>query len=288
VPQHAAGDRLAEAVLLRSLADLWTARTGADRRDKLADAGRALELFRTLDEPRGVADALWLCADVHRSDGRHRQDEAMLEEALTVAAAVGYDQGECHALAQIAIIHREHGQHDARRDESVALSLLGLAGGELGRPGSGRAAMLESLTIARDTGDHVQETYCPARLGRLHAALGDPDARPVLHLALARSRADGLTFGAAGALFGLGELALLEGRDHEAVATAPATKILAALGRAHLTCGEPAAAGERWTLAHALFRQIDNPSAAAVVETLMSGAIAGPVNRLGHAPPDRP
>nr|MDT0659021.1 BTAD domain-containing putative transcriptional regulator [Micromonospora sp. DSM 115978] len=303
-----AGDQLGAAVLRRNLADLWTSRPGADPRDKLAAAESALSAFRRLDEPRGVADALWLCADAHRINGRHGAAATLLAEALAIAAAERYELGECHALAQMAIISREQGRYSetltlarrylvlARRmgqgrEESVALTLLGLAHRELGQSDAGRHALRQALAVARQTGDRIQETYSLARLGSLYAVLGDERARPTLAEALDRSHADGLAFGQALALAGLGELALTEGCPGSAIGPLRrATELLgdrrfafvraqafAGLGRAHAGAGDSAAAAEHWSAAIALYRQIGNDTAAGEVATLLSavGAPAG-------------
>ncbi|MBF9129618.1 winged helix-turn-helix domain-containing protein [Plantactinospora sp. S1510] len=295
-----AGERRGEAVLRRNLADLWTSRRGAELREKLDAAEAALRIFRLVGEPRGVADSLWLCADVYRITGRHREAAPLLAEAMSVSAAAGYELGECHALAQRAIISREQGRDDvtrdlahryldlargmgARRDESTALTLLGLTYGELGRPGPGETYLRQAVAVARETGDHVQETYALARLGHLYALDGHPSARHTLETALARSQVDGLAFGEALSLAGLGELELVDGRPARAVALLRRVlqllgeprfhflraRALTVLGHAYASVGDNAAAGMAWSDAYALFRQIDNDAAAARVAALL-------------------
>ncbi|GIG87077.1 AfsR/SARP family transcriptional regulator [Plantactinospora endophytica] len=295
-----AGERRGEAVLLRNLADLWTSRPGADLRDKFDAAEAALGIFRLVDEPRGVADALWLCADVYRVTGRHREAEPLLAEAMSISVAAGYQLGECHALAQRAIISREQGRDEAtrelgqryldlarrmgaRRDESTALTLLGLTYGELDRPEPGQAYLRQAVAVAREIGDQVQETYALARLGALYAVLGHPSARHTLAAALARSQADGLAFGEAISLAGLGELELIDGRPRRAVALLRRVlqllgdsrfhflraRALTVLGHAYASVNDDVAAVSVWSAGYDLFRQIDNEPAAERVAALM-------------------
>ncbi|MEN3608461.1 BTAD domain-containing putative transcriptional regulator [Plantactinospora sp. ZYX-F-223] len=297
-----AGERLGEAVLLRNLADLWTSRPGAELRDKLDAAEAALRIFRLVDEPRGVADALWLCADVYRVTGRHGEAAPLLAEALSISAAAGYQLGECHALAQRAIISREQGRDEvardlghryldlarrmgASRDESTALTLLGLTYGDLDRPEPGQAYLRQAVAVARDTGDEVQETYALARLGQLYAVIGHRSARHTLAVALARSQADGLAFGEAISLIGLGELELIDGRPRRAVALLRRVlqllgearfhfiraRTLTVLGHAYASVDDNPAAASAWSAAYALFRQIDNEPAASRVAELFPG-----------------
>lgn len=312
------GDLLGEAVLLRNLADLWISRRGADPQDRLATAEAALEIFERLGEARGIADSLWLCADTHRINGRHAQASALLAEALTISRENGYRLGECHAVAQMAIISREQGRtEDLRtlaeqylllarelgqgREESVALSLVGLALWGLGQPHQAREPLHQALAVARRIGDRVQETYTLARLGQLYAALGAPQARSTLELALARSRRDGLSFGEALALCGLGELALAKGRPRTAAELLcqavellgglqfafVRAQALTVLGRARAGEGDVTAASAAWSAAYALFRQIDNDGAAGEVASLLT-ALEAPAEPAEPAESERP
>ncbi|GAA3753091.1 BTAD domain-containing putative transcriptional regulator [Plantactinospora mayteni] len=296
-----AGDRLGEAVMLRNLADLWTSRRGAEPQDKLDAAEAALDIFREIGEKRGLADALYLCADVHRSCGRHKQALALATEALSISTSVNYELGECHALAQQAFVVREQGRDAVaremaerylvlarkmafRRDEGMALALLGLIHLELGEPASGKAHLERALAVARETGDRVQETYALARLGQVYVTLDRAVARHMLGVALDRSRTDGLAYGEALALSGIGELELANDRPQHAVASLRRAiqllgelrfpflraRALSTLGKAYAHCGETAAAAAAWATAYELFRQVDNETAAGRVAALLS------------------
>ncbi|MEQ4305155.1 BTAD domain-containing putative transcriptional regulator [Plantactinospora sp. B6F1] len=295
-----AGERRGEAVLLRNLSDLWASRPGALLRDRLDAAETALRIFRQVDEPRGVADALWLCADVHRVTGRHPAAAPLIAEALSISVDVGYQLGECHALAQRAIIAREQGHDEvarelghryldlarrmgARRDESVALTLLGLTYAELDLPEPAQEYLRQAVAVARDPSDEVQETYALARLGQLYAVLGHPAARHTLAVALARSQADALVFGEAISLIGLGELELIDSRPRRAVALLRRVlqllgdarshfiraRTLTVLGHAYASVNDTSSAESAWSAAYALYQQIDNDSAASRLAALL-------------------
>ncbi|MET0495243.1 MAG: BTAD domain-containing putative transcriptional regulator [Actinoplanes sp.] len=297
------GDKLGEGVMLRNRADLWTSRTGGDRADKLLAAGAALEIFRELGETAGAVDALNLCADVLRAVGRHTEARTCLAEALEGASRSGYSLGECHAVANLAIINREQGRHAeglplaerylalagkglGHREQSVALTLvavLALAAGDAGR---GEKSLHEALRISRQAGDLSQEIYTLVRLGHLQVQAGHPDARGSLEEGLARARERGLAFGEALAWAALGELALREGNSYTAVdalaRAAQATddlrytfvraQVLTNLGRAHTMNGDHGEARAVWSAALDLFALIHNRGAVAEVTALLKAS----------------
>jgi DNA-binding SARP family transcriptional activator/tetratricopeptide (TPR) repeat protein len=295
------GDRLGEGVMLRNRADLWTSRTGGDREDKLLAAGAALEIFRELGETAGAVDALNLCADVLRAVGRHTQARAYLAEALEWASRSGYSLGECHAVANLAIINREQGRYaeglplaerylaladggHGHREQSVALTLVAVLALAVGDADRGERSLHEALRISRQAGDLSQEIYTLVRLGHLQVQAGHPDARGSLEEGLARARERGLAFGEALAWAALGELALREGNSHTAVdaltRAAQATgdlrytyvraQVLTNLGRAHTINGDHRDARAAWSAALDLFELIHNRGAVAEVTALLS------------------
>ncbi|GAA1037254.1 hypothetical protein GCM10009557_50250 [Virgisporangium ochraceum] len=260
-----AGDRLDQAVMLRNRADLWIERPGADRNDKVLDARSALELFRDLGEERGLVDALTLCADNWRVFGDHTTAGQLLAEAIDTAARIGYPLGERNSLLQLAIIERERGRpHVAlalaerylalvetgtsRRDHSVALNVVGLICGVVGRVDTAERLFVRALEISRDAGDRAQEAYTLVRLGQLLAPQKRPEARDLLTRALETCRSMGLRFGEAIALHGLGELELAHGHPRRAVrhlerATAMVSDMRSAFLRAVMLTD----LGEAWT-----------------------------------------
>ena len=295
------GDKLGEAVMLRNRADLWTSRAGGDREDKLLAAGAALEIFRELGETAGAVDALNLCADVLRAVGRHTQARTYLAEALEGAGRCGYTLGECHAVANLAIINREQGRYaeglplaerylalankgHGHREQSVALSLVGLLAAAAGQVDRGEESLLEALRISRRAGDLSQEIYTLVRLGHLRVQTGDPEARAGLETGLARARERGLAFGETLAWAALGELELREGNSYTAVEAltraAQATddlrytyvraQVLTNLGRAHAINGDHDEARAAWSAALDLFELIHNRSAVTEVTALLS------------------
>ncbi|MDG4765680.1 BTAD domain-containing putative transcriptional regulator [Solwaraspora sp. WMMD406] len=307
----ATGDRLGTAVMLRNRADLWIARPGADRQDKLRDARSALEIFRELGVDAGACDAWYLCADVHRATGAHRRARQCLDAALTAATRANYLLGECHAVAHLAVVCREQGRPEeaitlaerylalvgqvhGHRERSVALNVIGLVCRDLGQVDRAETAIRSALEISRLAGDPAQETYTLVRLGQLLVRRDPPQAAVVLRDGLARSRAQGLGFGEAVALAGLGELALVEGRTADAIAELTravemlhqlraafvAAQASRTLGQAYHEHGDPAGASRSWTAARELFDQIGNEDAVRQLDRQL-GASTGGVGAAG-------
>jgi DNA-binding SARP family transcriptional activator len=303
------GDRLGQAVMLRNRADLWTDRPGATRSQKLADAEAALALFRELGEERGQVDALNLCADNWRVFGDHTTAGRLLAEAVDTAARIGYPLGECHSLAHLTIIERERGRPEValalaerylalvqegsnRRDHSVALNLVGLLCGVVGRVDSAEKMFVQALEISRDAGDRAQEAYTLVRLGQLLAPQRRPEARDLLLRGLETSRAIGLRFGEAIAMHGLGELELVEGHPRRAVrhlevAAAAAADMrsvylravmLTDLGVARARSGAHRAARQAWATAEDLFHELGNTAGVRRVREAVAG-LPGPSTR---------
>lgn len=297
---RSAGNRRGEAVMLRNLADVWTARPGANRRDKLAWATSAVELLRELDEPAGLADALRLGADVHRNMGRYNRAVAWLTESLAAARTAGHRLGEFYALTSLTIILRDQGRLDIAREyaerhcalareicgpreQSVALSLLAVILRELRDFAGSAGALREALEISRANGDRVQETYDLARLGQTYVRSGDPSARPTIERCLRRSRQLGLTFAEALGLASLGELDLAEGRAERSVdqltrALAAAESLesafvraqtLVTLGHAKRACGALGSAREHWCEARTAYARIGNRPAVEDLDALI-------------------
>jgi DNA-binding SARP family transcriptional activator len=297
-----AGDRLGQAVMLRNRADLWIARPGAHRDQKLVDAREALALFRELGEERGLVDALHLCADVWRAYGDHTTARRLLAEAIDTASRIGYALGERHSITHLAIIERERGHADVAltlaerflalvqdgsnpREYTVALNLVGLLRGVAGRVDAAEEMLTRALAISRDTGDRAQVVYTLVRLGQFLVSQGRPEARGMLEEALDTSRAEGFRFGEAIALHGLGELELAEGRPRRAVRhleravamTADMRAVfvhavtLTDLGEAQARAGAHRAARQAWSRAEGLFQDLDNTTGVRRVREAIAG-----------------
>lgn len=153
------GDRWGEAHAHRSLARAW--REAGDVPRALAHATLATGMYRSLDSPADVADALEL-------QGRYETDLGRLDEARQACSAAldlyrrnGNIEGEATALDGLGHIEQRAGRPElAVRHYERALALF-----------DGRHAY------------HLAETF--DRLAECRASLGDARARPAWEAALA-------------------------------------------------------------------------------------------------------
>lgn len=305
-----AGDRLGEAVVLRNLASLWTAKPGASREQRRGYAEAALAGFRRHGERGGEADALCLRGDSYRIGGDYPAALASLREAVTVAESVGHRVGELHAWQQICGIHREQGDYrtaagyaekcvalaqelDSSRDLGVSLMLLGIIRREQGEVADSESCLRRGIAVCAAAGDQAQVAYLYAHLGQLHARYGHPAARRTLERAEQLSRDRSLMFGLAMAVHGLGEVDCADGRyDHAAGRLTEAADLwrrsgyrfalartLKRLGTAQDATGDRAAAEAAWREARQLYLELDNPAEADELAALL--ARAGPTAAPG-------
>lgn len=290
----AAGDRLGEAVMHRNLAGLYSSRPGSTIDAKLSHARAALRLFRQVGHRPGEADALYLCATVHRTRGRNPAAVRLLEASRRVAEAAGYRLGELHVWQELSIVRRQQGRAgqalaDAERalriarelgsarDQSVALGIIGIVHRDRSDRIRAEAALAEAVAIATRTGDSLQLAFLYGHLGALYVDSGDPAARPVLERGLLLSSTCGSVFGRALALLALGRLDLSTGEPARAAArleeaatlyrqsqnSYAEAKALAGLARALAALGERGRAEEVSCAAAHLFRQLGNEAEAA-------------------------
>ena len=129
----------------------------------------ALELSRTLGDPRGVAEALTGLALVRRTRGDYRDAEALFQEALSVYDDLGDEEASARTVDRFAIALTLAGDADRARAlfersledfrrlgdaTGIALGLHGLVFAR--RPGNDLLALAqinESLDILRGLGD---------------------------------------------------------------------------------------------------------------------------------------
>jgi DNA-binding SARP family transcriptional activator len=301
-----AGNRRGEAVVLRNLASLWTAKPGASREQRREYAEAALAGFREYGEHGGEADALCLCGDSYRVGGDHRAALAALREAVAVAGRAGHRAGELHAWQQICGIHRERGDYQtaagyaqrcvalsqklgSSRDLGVSLMLLGIVRREQGEASDSESCFRRGIAVCTEAGDQAQVAYLYAHLGQLHARYGHPAARRTLERAEQLSRDRSLMFGLAMAVHGLGEVDCADGRyDHAAGRLAEAAvlwrrsgyrfalaRTLKRLGSAHAATGDRDAAERAWREARELYLELDNPSEVDELAALLAGGAGG-------------
>lgn len=284
-----AGDELGQAVMARNLAGLYSSKPGSSVEEKLAHAELALRLFRRTEESHGEADALYLCATVHRTLGRSAEADRCVAASLRIARRTGYRLGELHAWQLSAILRRQQGRADnaltaafralsiadelpSSRERSVMLGLIGVLHRERSDWRRAEAALVESIKVAEETGDPVQLAFVSGHLGAVYVDSGDPRARRVLARGLALSSACRSVFGQALALHALGRLELRDGHPRRAVArlTDAATlyrqaqnryaeaKALAGLAEAWSAAADPARALVAGRSAVEIYRRLGN------------------------------
>jgi len=259
-----AGDELGLAVMLRNLADLYSSKPGSDLEVKLARAEEALSLFRGIGQPLGEADALYLCASVHRTRGGQEAATACLAASHRIARTAGYRLGELHVWQLLAILRRQQGRFEhaladaeqalaiaqelgSSRDQSVTLGLIGVIHRDRDEPARAQAALLDAIAIAERTADPLQMAFLHGHLGSVYATTGHADARRVLERGLALSETCRSVFGQALA------------QD--------------ALGRLDLSAGDPGRAVARLTEAAALYRQAQNRYSEAKILVALAEAL---------------
>ena len=161
-----------------------------DRSEQLCQD--ALELFRSLDDARGVAEAQTGLALVRRARGDYTEAGRLFREALTAYESLGEEAGIARALDRLALHFVVTGEDDRARPfferslvlfrhlgdaHGIASSLYGLAvtrsaGAEI----PARAQAVESLDILRAAGDRRTFAKVLWNLADIDADLGDVDA----------------------------------------------------------------------------------------------------------------
>ncbi|HTI27181.1 MAG TPA: tetratricopeptide repeat protein [Kutzneria sp.] len=160
-------DALQQANTHRMLAAAWEQR--GDDRVAREHTGRALALYRTLDEPVWEADAVnsmgWYAARLGEFDDARKH----CEQALVMQRRNGYRDGEAAALDSLGFIAHRTGRHAASVDyyeqsltifrdvgntmyAAVALDGIGHPFVALGRRGDARAAWGEALLLFKEQG----------------------------------------------------------------------------------------------------------------------------------------
>ncbi|MGW3348799.1 AfsR/SARP family transcriptional regulator [Nonomuraea rubra] len=285
------GDTQGEAVLMRGLLEVTTwsspAGPGPAMTRMRAGASQLLDLFTTLNDPVGMADALATLAWSLTADGNGgAQALALAEHALRTAADAGYLGGQARAYHVLAIIHGEDDPEAAHavleQATKVAEALgnvhytttitqfLGAAKAFSGDFAGGQELLERSLGMARRLNYRYQETFSLLYLSKLYATVGDERARATAELALAYSESGNFGHYLADSLSVLGQLDLAEGDLPAAIATLDRSvrvwrtrgsipylaRTLRALGDAHDAAGDHQTARAVWEEARELFRGI--------------------------------
>jgi DNA-binding SARP family transcriptional activator/tetratricopeptide (TPR) repeat protein len=183
-----AGDLSAEAnahcLLGRACATIGSHRDGE------AHLGRALELYRSLQDPTGQAHTEHSLGWLAGRQGRHRDALDHAHESLGLYEAAGHRTGQARALntvgwyrsllgrhrealaycRQALDLHRELGNHDGEAD---AWDSLGHAHHHLGHLAEAVACYRQALDLFRTLGDRHQQADVLARLGDIQLEAGD-------------------------------------------------------------------------------------------------------------------
>jgi DNA-binding SARP family transcriptional activator/tetratricopeptide (TPR) repeat protein len=194
-----AGDRPAQAVVLRRLGDLHLDQS--DWAEAEARFVACLRIFDELGDRHGEALALCGLADTHREQGRLEEARACLDAGLPVLREFGDRRGQAEALRSLGIISRQQGQLDDalerlreclrvsaglgdRRWEAIARRSLGMVYRDLGRLDEARACFERSLAALRELDDRLWQAYTLTSLGHVLRDLRQLEAA---HAALVES-----------------------------------------------------------------------------------------------------
>jgi DNA-binding SARP family transcriptional activator/tetratricopeptide (TPR) repeat protein len=276
-----AGNLRGEAATLCSLGSLGMALRGKDDRYLLR---RALHLFQRLGEDLGTSLAQRNLAHFDHMQGRLDEAVAGYGLALAGFRRVGDRVAEAHLLAGVAQVHLDRGdlaRTEALLNESLSLArAIGTTRvaaqtshrlGELllrqGRLEEAEARFREVLTTVRRTGDRVGQVYALTALGLVYTALRRfPTAEELLTEAYELWRTVGGRQAEARVLYALGRLRIgqreLAGAE-ECLARAAAgfaaqqatiwhARVLDALGEVHALAGRLPAAATAWAEASAM------------------------------------
>jgi DNA-binding SARP family transcriptional activator len=196
-----AGDRQAQAVVLRRLGDLHLDRS--DWKEAQACFTACLPIFRELGDSHGEALARCGLGDTYREQGRLEEARACFGASLPVLCEVGDRRGQAEALRSLGIISRQQGRLDdalARleeclrvsqglgdsRWEAIARRSLGIVYRDLGRLDEARACFERSLAALGEVGDRLWQAYTLNSLGQVLRELG---VLAAAHAVLAESMA---------------------------------------------------------------------------------------------------
>jgi predicted ATPase/DNA-binding XRE family transcriptional regulator len=246
------GPVAARATVLAGASVLAKQQGEYDAARRLAEQGVAL--WRTVDDPRGLAFGCNALGDVAQAQGDDAAARAHFAESLACARAVGDRRGIARGLNNLAEVTQD-------QDATAA-----------------RALFAESLALFRELGDLPGIAYTLGNLGLLAQRQGDNDAATVFYEeSLHISRAANTRPHIAGSLARLGEVAQAQGDDVRACAcyteslmiwretgdNANLAKCLEGLATVARARGATTIAAHVWGAAEALREQVGAPHAPA-------------------------
>ncbi len=227
-----------DAVTLRRAVELWCASRLAFNQDDFHQAERlaqeGLELFRKLDDKRGVGLALLRLGDVASRRHNHQKACLLLEESVTILRKWGFKTNLAYSLSSFAPVLSEQGKYTRAcvlAEESLALfrelnhlggvahALCCLAKAHLlqGEYHSARIVGEEGLAIARKLGMKSIIASSLQLLGQVALHQGDgATARTLLMESLAIKRESGSRWTYAELLILLGSIVAFQRDDTQA------------------------------------------------------------------------
>jgi predicted ATPase/class 3 adenylate cyclase len=223
-----------ERQLMAGPADLWFARleleldnirAALDYLEGSHDAQRALRLAGSLadfwSERAHHTEALARLRRLLAADGRPTVDRAKALNAVSqLASTTGEIDGGLRASKEALTLARSLGD---RLQEAIALWSIGYLQVEGGAPDQGVAHLSEALGILAKIGKPGPLMWVKRTLGFAYIRLGDYErARPLYEEVLSLARAAGDASLEAGALGGLCDIAMHDGRTADAAAHASA------------------------------------------------------------------
>jgi predicted ATPase/class 3 adenylate cyclase len=181
----------------------------ADAESAEVHAESALELFRRIDDKRGVARALNHLGLVSQERGAYERARGFFDESGTLARELGNERGYAVAvvnLGGLALIEgdyagarelselglRLHREHHSRDGEAISLLNLGFAALEEGAAGEARKQLEESCELFRELGFTEYHAFSLEGLAGVAALSGAPveAARLLGHAEALREAAD--------------------------------------------------------------------------------------------------
>jgi predicted ATPase/class 3 adenylate cyclase len=163
----------------------------------------ASDIYHELDDPAGLADAIFFLSFVPFLKGDVAAGKLLLDDALDRYRAMGNEQGIAFALQSIGVLHLMDRDADAASGafrealqyappNSIrrwdALAGLGWASWVQGDATEGHRITVESLGLAWQAGDLLRVIGNLEVLGILHVSLGHPELAAQLHGASQRLR----------------------------------------------------------------------------------------------------
>jgi DNA-binding SARP family transcriptional activator/tetratricopeptide (TPR) repeat protein len=237
---RAAGNVRGEAVMLRGLIDVTTWIAAADHTTEAmteshAQAVRLQELFATVQERGGMADAAVMQSWALTAMGRHDEAIDTARASLDWATSSGHLGGQARAHVALAIALNESNQLSVAVDhlyralacarelgnaryEATVLQFLGIGHCEAGLFDLSRRYLEESLEISGRLHDSYTGALTMISIARVQMRCDDPQAGLTATTALATAREYRMTHHVADALSILGEIELRAGRASQAAA----------------------------------------------------------------------